>query len=173
MSDDSAEVAATLPYFHRLDANYTRGAEPAAGGIETIKRLGIKTIVDLRSVYDHTEQLGIAARQSGLQYRWVPTSVWNPPTDQEAQAFIAVVTDKSQGPFYVFCADGVNRVGEMSAIYRVADSHWTVVQALKEADDFGFNPYYYNLRAYVYTYARKFHPKALPKQARSVSSLEM
>ncbi|MEW6127617.1 MAG: hypothetical protein AB1757_11325 [Acidobacteriota bacterium] len=173
LRDDSAEVSATLPFFHRLDANYTRGAEPAHGGIETIKRLGIKTIVDLRSIYDHTDELGIAAERSGLQYRWLPTSVWNPPTDKEAKAFVALVSDKTQGPFYVFCADGVNRSGEMSAIYRIAESKWSVAQALKEADDFGFNPYYYNLRTYVYTFARKFHPKALPLQARSLSSLEM
>jgi tyrosine-protein phosphatase SIW14 len=173
LSDDSAQVVTTLPYFHRLDANYIRGAEPASGGIETIKRLGIKTIVDLRSNYDHTEALGRAAEQSGLQYRRAPMSVWNPPTDQEAKAFVAIVTDKSQGPFYVFCADGLNRIGEMSAIYRVAESKWTVKQALQEADEFGFNPYYYNLRAYVFTYARKFHPKALPKEARSLSSMEM
>jgi protein tyrosine/serine phosphatase len=173
LSDDSAEVTTTLPYFHRLDANYTRGAEPASGGIETIKRLGIKTIVDLRSNYDHTEALGIAAQQSGLQYRRVPMSVWNPPTDKEAKAFVDLVTDKSQGPFYVFCADGLNRIGEMSAIYRVAESKWSVKDALHEADKFGFNPYYYNLRAYVFTYARKYHPNALPKQARSLSSMEM
>lgn len=173
LRDDSAEVSATLPFFHRLDANYTRGAEPAHGGIETIKRLGIKTIVDLRSIYDHTDELGIAVERSGLQYRWLPTSVWNPPTDKEAKAFVSLVGDKTQGPFYVFCADGVNRTGEMSAIYRVAESKWSVVQALKEADDFGFNPYYYNLRTYVYTYARKFHPQSLPQQARSLSSLEM
>jgi protein tyrosine/serine phosphatase len=172
LSDSSAEVATTLPYFHRLDANYTRGAEPVSGGIETIKRLGIKTIVDLRSNYDHTEVIGLAAEKSGLQYRRAPMSVWNPPTDQEAKAFVAIVTDKSQGPFFVFCADGLNRIGEMSAIYRVAESNWSVKQALQEADEFGFNPYYYNLRAYVYTYARKFHPTALPKEARTLSSLE-
>lgn len=170
--DDHAQVAATLPYFHRLDENYVRGSVPARGGIETLQRLGIKTVVDLRSVYDHTDDTGIAAERSGMKYYWLPTSVWEPPTDARAKEFVAVVGDNSKGPFYVFCSDGLNRVGEMSAIYRVAKSQWTVEQALKEIDDFGFNPYYYNLRSYVYTYARKYHPKALPKQARSLSSLE-
>ncbi len=172
ITDDSAQVTATLPYFHRLDENYTRGSVPAKGGIETLKRLGVKTVVDLRSKYDHTDDIGIAAERSGLKYYWLPTSVWEPPTDARAKEFVAVVADNSQGPFYVFCTDGLNRVGEMSAIYRVAKSQWTVEQALKEIDDLGFNPFYYNLRSYVYTYARKFHPKALPPQARSLSSLE-
>ncbi len=170
--DDSAQVVATLPYFHRLDENYIRGSVPAKGGIETLRRLGVKTVVDLRSIYDHTVDIGIAAERSGMKYYWLPTSVWEPPTDTKAKEFVSVTEDKSKGPFYVFCTDGVNRVGEMSAIYRVAKSQWTVEQALKEIDDFGFNSYYYNLRSYVYTYARKFHPKALPPQARSLSSTE-
>ena len=172
ITDDNAQVAATLPYFHRLDENYMRGSVPAKGGVETLKRLGVKTVVDLRSTYDHTDDIGIAVERSGLKYYWLPTSVWEPPTDARAKEFVSVVEDDSKGPFYVFCTDGLNRVGEMSAIYRVAKSQWTVEQALKEIDDFGFNPYYYNLRGYVYTYARKFHPKALPRQARSLSSTE-
>lgn len=173
LTDNSAEVTATLPFFHRLDENYTRGSEPTKGGIETLKRLGIQTVVDLRSIYDHTDEIGIAAERSGLKYYWLPVSVWDPPTDARAKEFVALVEDNSKGPFYVFCADGVNRVGEMSAIYRVAKSKWSVEQALKEIDDYGFNPYYYSLRSYVYTYARKFHPKALPPQARSLSSTEL
>jgi tyrosine-protein phosphatase SIW14 len=173
LTDNSAQVSATLPYFHRLDESYTRGSVPAKGGFETLKRLGVKTVVDLRSIYDHTHDTGVAAERSGLNYYWLPTSVWDPPTDARAKEFVSLVEDSSKGPFYVFCSDGLNRVGEMSAIYRVAKSRWTVDQALKEADDFGFNPYYWSLRNYVYTYARKFHPKALPPQARSLSSTEM
>jgi protein tyrosine phosphatase (PTP) superfamily phosphohydrolase (DUF442 family) len=172
ITDTNAQVSATLPYFHRLDENYMRGSTPAKGGVETLKRLGIKTVVDLRSTYDHTDDIGVATERSGMIYYWLPTSVWEPPTDARAQEFVSVVGDSSKGPFYVFCADGLNRVGEMSAIYRVAKSQWTVDQAIKEIDDFGFNPYYWNLRSYVYTYARKHYPKSLPPQARSLSSIE-
>jgi tyrosine-protein phosphatase SIW14 len=173
LADNSAQVIATLPYFHRLDATYMRGSTPAKGGIETLKRLGVKTVVDLRSTYDHTDDIGVATERSGMVYYWLPTSVWDPPTDAKAQEFVSVVADESKGPFYVFCADGLNRVGEMSAIYRVAKSKWTVDQAIKEIDDFGFNPYYWNLRSYVYTYARIHYPKSLPPQARSLSSTEV
>jgi protein tyrosine phosphatase (PTP) superfamily phosphohydrolase (DUF442 family) len=173
IADNSAEVTVTLPFFHRLDENYLRGGEPKRGGIEILRRLGVKAIVDLRSDYDHTDELGIAAERSGLQYYRIPLSVWDPPADQEAKEFVDLVMDRTKGPFYVFCTDGVNRVGEMSAIYRVANSQWTVAQALKEIDDMGFSPYYWSLRAYVYTYARKFHPHALPPRARSLSSSEM
>ena len=169
----SAEVTTTLPLFHRLDANYARGAQPARGGVEMMERLGVKTVVDLRSVYDHTDDIGIAAERAGLRYYWMPMSVWNPPTDQEAKAFAALVSDESKGPFYVFCFDGLNRVGEMSAIYRLAHDKWSLKQALQEMDDLGFNPYYYSLRSYVWTYARKFHSQAVPPGARRLSPDEL
>jgi protein tyrosine phosphatase (PTP) superfamily phosphohydrolase (DUF442 family) len=168
-----AEVTATLPLFHRLDANYARGAQPARGGIGMLERLGVKTVVDLRSVYDHTDDIGIAAERAGLRYYWMPMSVWNPPTDQEAKAFATLVSDESKGPFYVFCFDGLNRVGEMSAIYRLAHDKWSIKQALQEMDNLGFNPYYYSLRSYVWTYARKFHPQAVPPGARRLSPDEL
>lgn len=173
LDDKSAEVTATLPYFHRLDENYMRGSQIAHGGIETLVRLGTKTIVDLRSLYDHTDDIGIAAERAGLRYYWLPMSVWNPPTDEQAKEFLSVVTDKSKGPFFVFCFDGVNRTGGMSALYRVARYKWPVEQALKEMDEMGFNPYYYQIRSYVWTYARKFQPSSVPKHARRLSPDEM
>jgi len=166
------EITATLPLFHRVDENYVRGGQPLRGGIGTLKNLGVKTIVDIRSIYDHTDDVTVAAEAIGLAYEWVPMSVWNPPTDDEANRFISVVTDTSRGPFFVFCADGLNRIGEMTAIYRVAHSKWTVEKALDEADELGFNPYYYNLRNYVWDYARRFRPSAVPATGRRLSPLE-
>ena len=172
LSDDSAEVTASLPLFHRVSDLYTRGAQPNHGGVIVLSRLGVKTIVDLRSEYDHTDDASRAAARLGLAYHWMPMSVWEPPTDIQTAEFLKLVTDSSKGPFFVFCADGVNRTGEMTAIYRVAHDHWNVEQALKEADDAGFGPYYWNLRQYVWTYARKFQPVAVPKEGRALSMTE-
>jgi protein tyrosine/serine phosphatase len=162
----TGELAATLPLFHRVDDNYVRGSQPQRGGIATLARLRVKMLVDLRSVYDHTEDVRAAAEAAGLGYRWIPMSVWTPPPDEEANEFVALVTDAAKGPFFVFCADGLNRTGEMTAIYRVAHDHWSVERALDEADEIGFNPYYYSLRNYVWDYARRFRPSAVPETGR-------
>ena len=172
LEDTAGEVAATLPLFHRVDENYVRGSQPLRGGIGTLTRLGVKTLVDLRSIYDHTDDVKAAAEAAGLGYEWVPMSVWNPPTDEEANQFVSLVTGTTRGPFFVFCADGLNRIGEMTAIYRVAHSNWSVEKALDEADELGFNPYYYTLRNYVWDYARKFRPSAVPPTGRRVSPIE-
>ena len=149
-----------------------RGSQPARGGIATLSQLGVKTLVDLRSIYDHTDDVRAAAEVAGLGYQWVPMSVWNPPTDEEANQFVSLVMDSSKAPFFVFCADGLNRTGEMTAIYRVAHDDWSVEKALEEADELGFNPYYYTLRNYVWDYARKFRPASVPATGRRVSSTE-
>jgi protein tyrosine/serine phosphatase len=146
-----------------------RGSQPAHGGIDALRRLGVKAVVDLRSIYDHTDDVGVAAERAGLRYHWLPLSVWNPATDKEAKEFVSLVTDESKGPFYIFCSDGIHRTGEMSAIYRVVHDQWTVDQALKEMDELGFNPYYWSLRNYVWTYARKFRPAAVPRTGRRLS----
>jgi protein tyrosine phosphatase (PTP) superfamily phosphohydrolase (DUF442 family) len=172
LEDTAGEVAATLPLFHRVDENYVRGSQPLRGGIGTLARLDVKTLVDLRSIYDHTDDVKDAAEAAGLGYEWVPMSVWNPPTDEEANRFVSLVTDTTRGPFFVFCADGLNRIGEMTAIYRVSHSNWSVEKALDEADGLGFNPYYYTLRNYVWDYARKFRPSAVPPTGRRVSPIE-
>ena len=172
LEDTAGEVAATLPLFHRVDENYVRGSQPLRGGIGTLTRLEVKTLVDLRSIYDHTDDVKDAAEAAGLGYEWVPMSVWNPPTDEEANRFVSLVTDTTRGPFFVFCADGLNRIGEMTAIYRVAHSNWSVEKALDEADELGFNPYYYTLRNYVWDYARKFRSSAVPPTGRRVSPIE-
>ena len=168
LDETSAEVTTSLPLFRRLGQDYMRGSQPAHGGINVLQRLGVKTVVDLRSIYDHTDDLGVAAERAGLRYHWLPLSVWDPPTDKEANDFVSLVSDKSKGPFYVFCSDGIHRTGEMSAIYRVMHDGWTVEQALKEMDEFGFSPYYWSLRNYVWAYARKFKPVAVPQGARGV-----
>lgn len=172
LKDDDAEVKATLPMFRRLNEVYMRGSEPARGGMSALARLNVKTVIDLRSIYDHTDEIRISAGLMGLRYHWLPMSVWDPPTDQEAQKFLALVMNESEGPFFVFCSDGLHRTGEMSAIYRIAHDNWSVEQALKEMDEVGFNPYYYTLRNYVWTYARKHHPEAVPPSGRRLSAFE-
>jgi protein tyrosine phosphatase (PTP) superfamily phosphohydrolase (DUF442 family) len=154
IDENSGEVKGSLPLFRSVSAGYLRGAQPARGGLELLARLGVKTLVDLRSKYDRTQGVEAEAERAGLQYYWLPLSVWDPPTDAQTAEFLGVVTDQSRGPVFVFCTDGVNRTGEMTAIYRISHDGWNVDRAIKEMDEAGFSPYYYSLRNYVWSYAR-------------------
>lgn len=159
IDENSGEVKAALPMFHSVDPDYMRGASPARGGMEVLRKLGVKTLVDLRSTYDRTPATAAEAEQMGLQYYCLPLNVWDPPTEAQTAEFLRVVTDKSRTPVFVFCVDGVNRTGEMTAIYRMSHAGWSAEQALKEMDDAGFSPYHYSLRNYVWAYARTHRPR--------------
>ena len=172
LDEKSAEVQVSLPLFRRLGDDYMRGSEPARGGLNVLTRMGVKTILDLRSDYDYTDDIKVAAERLGFIYRRLPLSVWNPPTDKEANEFVRLVTNSDEGPYFVFCSDGIHRTGEMSAIYRIIHDKWSIEQALKEMDEAGFSPYYYNLRNYVWTYARKFQPVSVPTTGRRLSPIE-
>jgi protein tyrosine phosphatase (PTP) superfamily phosphohydrolase (DUF442 family) len=165
LNDTSGEVKATLPLFHQVGPDYLRGSEPAKGGVELLARAGVKTIVDLRSKYEHTDSIQTIAEEFGLRYYWAPMGTWDPPSDQDTAKFLELVLDHENSPVFVFCADGINRTGEMTAIYRIVHDHWSADQALKEMDDLGFSPYYYSLRTYVWTYAREHKPR--PSKATS------
>ena len=131
-----------------------------------MSRLGVKSIVDLRSKYDRTDRIEEAADQAGLRYYWCPLSVWDPPSDEETARFLSIVSDPLNTPVFVFCADGVNRTGEMTAIYRVEHDHLIAEQAVKEMDDLGFSPYYYSLRTYVWEYTREHRPAPVTAKSR-------
>ena len=154
IDENSGEVKGSLPIFRSVGVGYLRGAQPGREGVELLARLGVKTLVDLRSKYDRTPGLEAEVERVGLRYYWLPLSVWDPPSDSQTAEFLSVVTDESRGPVFVFCTDGVNRTGVMTSIYRISHDGWKVDQALKEMDEAGFSPYYYSLRNYVWSYAR-------------------
>jgi hypothetical protein len=166
VDEASAEVKTALPGFHRTDESYARGAVPASGGVELLKQIGVKTIIDLRSYYDHADDIGPQAEGLGIRYYWLPLSVWDPATDEQTAEFLSLVGDASKGPFFVFCTDGQNRTGEMTAIYRIIHDGWSAENAVKEMDDLGFGAYYYSLRSYVWHYARHHGPAAKPSTRR-------
>jgi hypothetical protein len=99
-------------------------------------------------------------------YYWLPLSVWDPATDDQTAEFLSLVNDQSKGPFFVFCTDGQNRTGEMTAIYRIIHDGWSTDRAVREMDDLGFGAYYYSLRSYVWHYARHHGPGAKPPKPR-------
>ena len=165
-SDDGmAAIRLSLPVFHRVDQQYTRGSEPAHGGVEMLTTLGVRTVVDLRSSYDRSEEIRIAAERAGLAYYSLPLSIWEPPNDTQVSEFMALVGDAAKGPFFVFCTDGLHRTGEMTAIYRIVHDNWDIRRALAEMDEIGFNPYYYSMRNYVWSYARRFRPGSVTKDS--------
>lgn len=135
-----------LPNLHQVSASVYRGAQPEAAGFPQLRKLGIKTVVNLRAFHDDEPQ----ARKYRLSYAQIPVKEWE-PTLQEAAAFLKTVTDESAAPFYVHCKHGADHTGVMIAVYRVAVQGWTKEEAVREMTQgsFGFHDTWKDLVTWV------------------------
>lgn len=135
-----------LPNFYKVSDDLYRGAQPTAEGVEQLKALGIKTIINLRSS-DTDKNLSIP---SGIAYETIPMTAWR-VDDAEVVRFLQIVGDRSRLPAFVHCRRGADRTGLMVAIYRVAIQSWDKEQAIAEMTEGGFRFYsgWQNLVRYI------------------------
>ena len=142
--------------FGRINENYYRGAQPDRAGFDALKRLGVKTIIDLQKDAKREEPNWV--REAGLTYFNIPLSSKSPATAAQTDYFLKLVTDPRNWPVYVHCAGGRHRTGEMTAIYRITHDSWTADRAYREMKDYKYYSFggHGSLRKYVYDYYEGF-----------------
>jgi protein tyrosine/serine phosphatase len=133
-----------LPNLFRVTDTLYRGAQPASEGIVELKAMGIKTVLNLRSL--HTDDLG----STGLRYFSIPMNTWH-AEEEDAVAFLKIVTDTNNLPIFVHCKHGADRTGTLCAIYRIAVQGWTKDEAIREMTKggYGFHEVWKNLADFV------------------------
>lgn len=121
-----------------------RGQQPTAEGFAELKKMGIKTIVNLRAFNsDRNELEGL-----GLQYVHIYCKAWH-PEDEDVVKFLQVVSDPKNHPVFVHCQHGADRTGMMVASYRIVEQGWSVEDAAKELDRFGFHTVWTDIVKYL------------------------
>ncbi len=121
---------------HKVSEELYRGAQPSGEGMQQLKELGIKTIVNLRSFHSDRGEIG----DTGLSYEHIYMKTWH-AEDEEVVRFLKIVTDGKRTPAFVHCQRGADRTGTMCAIYRVAVQGWSKDDAIKEMSKGGFGFY--------------------------------
>jgi len=124
-----------------------RGSAPAAAGLDSLQKLGIRTVINLRHYHGTSEEQG--CRERGIGYVRIVLESSDAPKDDDVRLFLQVVTDPARQPVYVHCWRGKDRTGVMVAAFRMAVQGWTRDEALREMDEFGFYRGWRDLRAYV------------------------
>jgi len=149
--------------FGQVNENYYRGGQPNLAGFLALKKLGIKTVIDLRKDGIASEPSWV--NQAGMQYFKIPLSSTKPATEEQTEHFLKLVNDPMNWPVFVHCAGGRHRAGEMTAIYRITHDSWTADQAYKEMRDYEYNsfPFHGSLKDYVYRYFGDFQRLAKAK----------
>ncbi|MEN6306203.1 MAG: dual specificity protein phosphatase family protein [Anaerohalosphaeraceae bacterium] len=142
---------------HKVSGSLYRGAQPTKEGFESLKKLGIKTVVNLRDHHSDEELLA----GTGLDYKPIPMDTWD-VTPDNVTAFLRIVADPNAAPVFVHCQHGADRTGTMVAAYRMAIQEWNKERAIREMTHggFGYHPLWTELPALL----RKLDIEAIKKQ---------
>jgi protein tyrosine phosphatase (PTP) superfamily phosphohydrolase (DUF442 family) len=158
---DSPEVQAVLksgravrmnlagcPNLCKVSDTLYRGAQPTQEGFENLKKLGIKTVVNLRDHHSDQELLGT----TGLRYVPIPIDTWDIQT-QTVVDFLRVASDPNAAPVFVHCQHGADRTGTMVAAYRMVIQNQEQNKAIGEMiyGGFGYHPLWSELPTYLRT----------------------
>jgi protein tyrosine/serine phosphatase len=123
--------------FGKVNDNYYRGSQPDTEGFTQLKRLGIKTVIDLRK--DSVAAEPIQVRALGMQYFNIPMKASKAATSEQTDHFFKLVNDSANWPVYVHCKGGRHRTGALTAVYRIVHDGWTADQAYDEMKKYDFN----------------------------------
>lgn len=142
-----------LPNFQKVDDHVYRGAQPTDSGFKELAQLGIKTIVDLRDVGEHSQaDEEKIVTGLGMRYVSIPMHGLSTPKDDKVAAVQALFNDTTNGPVFVHCKRGADRTGMVVAVYRISHDQWDNKKALSEAKSYGMSFFERAIQSYVMNY---------------------
>lgn len=128
----------------KVSEHLFRGAQPDVTNLAALKKLGITTIIDLRSESSHTRDLERGRAEAlGIHFISIPVGGFSNPSSAQLAQFFSLLRQTPTENVFVHCRFGQDRTGVFIAAYRIAFEHWTAEQALAEMDAFGFRHYWH------------------------------
>ena len=148
---------------YKVSDELYRGEQPAPKevGLAELKKLGVKTVVNLRTLHDEGEEAGSA----GLAYVRIYFNPLEEPEKSDVIQFLRVMADKSKHPVFVHCQHGADRTGTMCAIYRIVVQGWSKEEAVKEMKEGGYGFHGQVYESYA-EYVKKLDAEALRRELR-------
>jgi protein tyrosine/serine phosphatase len=122
---------AGVPNLHKVTDNIYRGAQPTREGLKNLESLGIRTIINLRSL--HGDDVG----GTSLRELRIPMQAWDPEIDEVVRV-MRLLTNESGGPYLIHCQQGADRTGMIIAVYRMAVQGWRRDAAIEEMTEGGY-----------------------------------
>jgi tyrosine-protein phosphatase SIW14 len=159
-----------LPNFQKVDDHVYRGAQPTKSGFKDLAERGIKTVVDLRDIGEHSqadEQKVVT--DLGMRYVSIPMQGMSTPKNDKVAAVLTLLNDATSGPVFVHCKRGADRTGTVIAVYRIFHDGWESKRALGEAKSYGMSVFQRAMQHYVTDYKPV---GAIPSVDAAASSLD-
>jgi protein tyrosine/serine phosphatase len=138
--------------FHELNSAVYRGAQPSAEGFQSLAKLGVKTIIDLRETGHRATTEKKLVEAAGMKYVNIPLNGHAAPSEEQVTRLLALLNDKTDGPVFVHCRRGADRTGTIIACYRISHDHWNNEKALGEAKANGMSWTEIAMKHYVLGY---------------------
>jgi len=129
-----------LPNLHKVSGALYRGAQPEAVGFAELKKLGVKTVVNLRLTHSDRDEMKEAGLIPGkdLNYVHIRMEAWDADEDEVVE-LLKVLADPANRPVFVHCKHGADRTGMAVATYRIICEGWAKADAIDEMRNGGFN----------------------------------
>ena len=133
----------------RVAPHLYRGAQPAPEGYATLKMMGVKTVVNLRTTSSEKHEVEAA----GMKSMEIPLRVLSDVNPRTVNAIIDIMKNPDNQPVYVHCRQGQDRTGIIVAAYRMKFDGWSFRDAEAEMQSFGFNDTRVKLKEFISEYA--------------------
>ena len=147
-----------LPNLHKVSEDLYRGAQPTSEGFKELEKLGVRTVVNLRSLHSDRDEI----KGTKLTYEHIVMTTLN-VQDEDVVSFLKIVTDPGRTPVFVHCQHGADRTGTMCAIYRIALQGWSKDEAIEEMTKGGFG--YHSIWQALPDYIRKLNVEVIKSRA--------
>jgi len=134
----------------RVAPGVYRGAQPEAAGYATLKKMGIRTVINLRNSMSERA----AVEGAGMRSIEVPMEMSRDGLRAKVDRVLALMADPANQPVFVHCRHGQDRTGIVIAAYRMKMEEWPLSQAESEMKAFGFNDVWVNFRQFIRGYGR-------------------
>ncbi len=131
---------------HRISAVLYRSAQPDSAGLQGLKSLGVKTVINLR----HFGTDATVAQGTDLRLESVKMDAWHIDDDAIIRT-LALLRRIENGPFLIHCQHGADRTGVVCAMYRIIEQGWSREDAIRELTDggYGFHKTWTNIPRYL------------------------
>lgn len=139
----------------RVAPGIFRGAQPGKDGYATLKTMGIRTVIDMRT----TESEKAQVESAGMRAIAVPIEMTRDGLKEKVDKVVALMADPANQPVYVHCRHGQDRTGIAVAAYRMKQQGWSLADAEAEMQAFGFNDVWVNFKKFIRQYGAQIVKK--------------
>lgn len=132
----------------RVAPGVLRGAEPGKEGYVTLKAMGVKTVIDMRTTANEKK----AVETAGMNAVAIPIEMTRDGLKEKVDKVVALMADPANHPVYVHCRHGQDRTGIVVAAFRMKQQGWSLADAETEMQAFGFNDIWVNFKKFIRGY---------------------